>query len=126
MQPEQLPPLPDERIRAAVESPVRRQILRALHDSPQPLSGRQLLGVEGLDSNLSTVTYHALVLADAGAVEEIAPAAGDPGRAFRSTVDDDERAAALLAATAQADREYLAGGAGRRAGPGPSPGSRPG
>lgn len=93
----------DPALRAALDNPLRRQILRILIGAKRALSVRQI--ANELDaSSISEVAYHALVLEKAGAMIHIESAAKS---LYRSGVEGNKRALSALETTRHLDHSLL-------------------
>lgn len=90
---------------SAIDHPVRRRILRRLHDCRKPRSPSRL-GRE-LDEHLGTAAYHVRVLESFGAVEQTGEqqVRGAIERFYASTIEDDPPIETLLEETREADEE---------------------
>jgi len=84
---------------------LRRQILRLLHLSEDSSSPARL--AEGLDEELSSVSYHVQVLKGFEAVKKVdeRPVRGAIEHFYVSCVADDAKILALLDATKESDEE---------------------
>jgi DNA-binding transcriptional ArsR family regulator len=88
----------------AIVHPVRRRILRLLHDLNEPLSPAEAAAELGLPKAM--VAYHARVLERFGAVEPARqPADGSVDGLYDSTIEDDPPIEALLEETREVDDE---------------------
>ncbi len=96
-------PTPDALIGALVH-PLRREILRTLHEAEEARSPRELALVLGYP--LSDVGHHVGVLADSNvlALTDVVTARGSTERFYASTVDDDGWLQLVLIATRGRDR----------------------
>jgi len=96
--------LPPKR-RKALDSPLRRRIVRALNAAAEPRSLKELtLAVPGC--GLSSVSYHLAVLEQCGCVAVSEDPAGPPccARLFASSLLGDRGVAEALEATRELDR----------------------
>jgi DNA-binding transcriptional ArsR family regulator len=85
--------------RGALNHPLRRQILRALIASDQPLSPSEIVAtVPG--ASVSTISYHALVLESSGAVGRTKAGGASEDR-YRAADPDPETIAILEATRAE-------------------------
>jgi DNA-binding transcriptional ArsR family regulator len=89
----------------AIGHPLRRRILRVLHDWGGPCSPAQI--ARELDLPISTVAYHAKVLWRFGAVEPAGErhVRGAVEHFYDSTIEDDPPVETLLEETREADDE---------------------
>lgn len=89
----------------AVAHPLRRQILRTLHDVGEARSPAELREVYGLP--VSHVSYHVKVLRECGAVAltDTRPVRGALEHFYASTVAENESVIAILTSTAEEDKD---------------------
>jgi len=87
----------------ALGHPLRRRILRAIHDAGEARSSRELSIT--LDAILSSVSYHVRVLRDAGALvlTDSRPVRGSMEKFYASAVEDDRWLRLLLDASQRQD-----------------------
>jgi DNA-binding transcriptional ArsR family regulator len=88
----------------ALVHPVRREILRALHEAGEALSPRELS--LALGCALPIVSHHVGLLAESSvlALTDVVPARGSTEAFYASTVGDDGGLLLLLIATRRSDR----------------------
>ena len=93
-----------ELLRRALNHPLRRRILRALHDGGEARSPVQLS--TELRAPLSNLNYHVGVLRDAGAIVLSAkrPVRGSTEHFYASTVTGNAAVAEFLESTTEGDR----------------------
>ena len=85
----------------ALDHPLRRQILRALIATDEPLTAPQLVTELSPGANVSAVTYHARVLESAGAVGRTRAGGAEPDR--YGVAETPPELIALLEATREDD-----------------------
>jgi DNA-binding transcriptional ArsR family regulator len=94
----------DPALRDALDSPLRRDILRAL-EARDGIGGAQELSAALPGRTMSTISYHLQVLERAGAVSDgSAFVAAEGRRLYRSEVDGDRQVRSVLRATERWDR----------------------
>lgn len=95
-------PTPEQLVKALAH-PLRRRILRALHDAEEARSPREL--ALALDAVLSSVSYHVRVLRDANALvlTDVIPVRGSRESFYASAVEGDRWLGLLLDATQRQD-----------------------
>ncbi len=97
--------LPPE-ARQALDHPVRRDILRALNDSPTPRSSTEIAAAAGPKASLNVIHYHALVLTEHGSIKVAGTQSsrGAVTRLYASNVADDQQVTSVLKVSRQLDR----------------------
>lgn len=90
----------------ALNHPLRREILRALNESDEPLSAAELVAASLPKTSVTLVNYHASVLetCDLVRIAENELAGESPVRRYASTVTEDVQILAVLGATEALDR----------------------
>jgi len=90
---------------SAIAHPLRRRILRLLHDREDPHSASKM--ARALEEPVGSAAYHVRVLCNVAALEETGEqhVRGAVERFYLSTVEDDPPIEALLEETREADEE---------------------
>ncbi len=90
----------------ALNSPLRRQILRTLNECREPRTPGEIAATTTPGATVSVISYHAQVLEGGGcvAVAGIRPVRGGLARLYTSRVTGNEQVAAVLRATRRHDR----------------------
>lgn len=95
--------------RAALDHPVRRQIVRILNEEKRERTPAELTGREGIDETIAMVSYHARRLLASGLLESHREPGGRAASCgFWSVVADSQRVRLVLQVVAASDRELLA------------------